>query len=132
MVWGGVSGYGKTKLHLFLRRAPTRRNPNKEVCVSVDSPVYQSMLAKRLLPDSKRIFKKKSWWFQQDGAPSHKSRSTIAFMEQLFTGRAHFLRPSRWPPCSPDLTPLDYRIWALMLIRMGKRVGINILNLLFP
>ena len=45
--------------------------------------------------------------FQQDGAPAHRSRKTIAFLT------AHVpdsIEPENRPPNSPDLNPVDYLI----------------------
>ena len=49
--------------------------------------------------------------FQQDGAPAHRSRKTVAFLT------AHvpdFIEPENWPPNSPDLNPVDYSIWGML------------------
>ena len=43
--------------------------------------------------------------FQQDGAPSHTARETVASVKK----KCHdFIAPGEWPPCSPDLNPIDY------------------------
>ena len=49
--------------------------------------------------------------FQQDGAPAHTARKTVAFLEE---SAVPFIRPNEWPPNSPDLNPLDYCIWSLV------------------
>jgi transposase len=55
MVWGGVSGMGKTKLG-FIERG-----------VKINSAYYQTnVLKKRALTDGRKIFGRKRWWFQQD------------------------------------------------------------------
>lgn len=48
-------------------------------------------------------------YFQQDNAPAHKSRETIAFLEQFFDTRI-----INFPPRSPDLTILDYFIFPYL------------------
>jgi hypothetical protein len=119
MVWAGVSGYGKTKLHFCLEKSPTARNPDREMCKNVDSAYYQAaILTKRALPDAVKIFGHKHWWLQQDWAPAHRSISTTQFIRRVF--KRSFDRQT-WPSSSPDLTPLDYRIWALMMQRLVKR-----------
>ena len=52
-------------------------------------------------------------WYQQDGAPSHTSRISMACLEEKFSaklisGKSEF----PWPACSPDLNPLDYFLWG--------------------
>jgi hypothetical protein len=52
-------------------------------------------------------------YFEHDGAPPHYTR----LMMQHFSDTFHKLWIGRgstinWPPRSPDLTPLDFRLWA--------------------
>jgi len=49
--------------------------------------------------------------FQQDGAPAHRTRETV---ELLQTEAPAFIPPTLWPPNSPDLNPVDYKIWSVM------------------
>ena len=49
--------------------------------------------------------------FQQDGAPAHRARDTVAFLERE---TPHFIPPTLWPPNSPDLNPVDYSIWSML------------------
>jgi len=55
--------------------------------------------------------------FQQDSAPAHRARETVQFLQQQIPG---FISPDLWPPNSPDLNPVDYRIWGLMQERVYK------------
>ena len=48
-------------------------------------------------------------FFQQDNAPAHKSRDTIAFLQQFFDDRI-----MNFSPRSPDLTILDYFIFPYL------------------
>src|SRR6218665_1025444 len=48
--------------------------------------------------------------FQQDGAPAHRSRKTVAF---LTAHVPNFIEPENWQPNSPDLNPVDYSIWGV-------------------
>lgn len=107
-VWAGVSGMGKTKL-AFLDQG-----------VRINSGVYQSkILKKRAKPDSQKIFGHNKWWFQQDWAPAHGSRSTLSYCHELFKGR--YWDKTMWPSNSPDLNPLDFSIWGLLEQRLDKR-----------
>jgi len=45
--------------------------------------------------------------FQQDDAPAHRARETIAL---LASETPDFISPSLWPPNSLDLNPVDYKI----------------------
>ena len=47
--------------------------------------------------------------FMQDGAPSHCSEETQAWIAQNFP---LYWAADMWPPYSPDLNPLDYNIWG--------------------
>jgi hypothetical protein len=108
MIWAGVSGIGKTKLRVIERG------------VKINSAYYQlNVLKKRAKPDGQKIFGRKQWWFQQDWAPAHGSKSTLAFCNAIFNGR--YWDKTMWPSNSPDLNPLDFSIWGLVGQRLGKR-----------
>jgi hypothetical protein len=47
-------------------------------------------------------------YFQQDGAPPHVAHQTINYLQEFFGGR--LANRDRWPPRSPDLTPLDFNL----------------------
>ena len=49
--------------------------------------------------------------FQQDSAPAHRARDTVRFLEQTTPA---FISPDLWPPKSPDLNPVDYKIWGIV------------------
>ena len=55
--------------------------------------------------------------FQQDSAPAHRARLTV---ELLRRETPDFIAPDMWPPNSPDLNPVDYRIWGLMQERVYR------------
>lgn len=46
--------------------------------------------------------------FQQDGAPAHNSRRTRDYLNEHFRSWIGTNGQIRWPPRSPDLTPLDF------------------------
>lgn len=53
--------------------------------------------------------------FQQDGAPCHRSKTTITMLDRTFKHRVLALGAKRghdWSPSSPDLSPLDYYLWS--------------------
>jgi len=45
--------------------------------------------------------------FQQDSAPGHRARQMV---ELLQSETPKFIAPDLWPPSSPDLNPVNYRI----------------------
>jgi len=49
--------------------------------------------------------------FQQDNAPAHRAQSTVEFLRHE---TPDFIPPDLWPPCSPDLNPVDYKICGCM------------------
>lgn len=52
-------------------------------------------------------------YFQQDGAPPHNSRIVIDYLQRRFGENVISTNgPVRWPPRSPDLTPLDFFVWG--------------------
>ena len=53
--------------------------------------------------------------FQQDSAPAHRVRETISLLERETPA---FISPDLWPPNSPDLNPVDYKIWSVMQQRV--------------
>ena len=55
--------------------------------------------------------------FQQDSAPAHRARRTLAFLQEE---NVSFWTPQQWPPNSPDLNPMDYSIWSLAVQGAGK------------
>jgi len=53
--------------------------------------------------------------FQQDNAPAHCARDTV---ELLRRETPQFTSPDMWPTNSPDLNPIDYRIWCMLQERV--------------
>ena len=66
--------------------------------------------ANSLLRDIRRL-SGNHFIFQQDGAPAHRSRQTVAFLNMKVP---EFIEPNNWPPNSPDLNPVDYSIWGAL------------------
>jgi len=48
-------------------------------------------------------------------APAHRTRETIELLRRETTD---FISPEQWPPNSPDLNPVDYKLWAIMQQRV--------------
>ena len=93
-----VSKASKTSVH-FVKKG-----------TKVDASYYRETLLQRcLLPE---ILQKSDdhCVFQQDGALSHRAKSTIEFLQCTMP---NFIELSVWPPNSPDLNPVDYAVWGL-------------------
>ena len=65
-----------------------------------------------MLPAIKKLVKRDDWIFVQDSAPSHQSNLVQDFLEKTLKHR--FIKCVVWPPCSPDVNPLDYFLWDLV------------------
>lgn len=97
MVSAGVSWEGKTDIHFIDTRT-----------TKVNSECYMKLLEDGLLPDCRRLYPENNYIFQQDGAASHTSKVTQAYLEQ---STPEFIKKDDWPPQSPDCNPMDYAIW---------------------
>ena len=62
--------------------------------------------------------------FRQDIAPTaHRAKDTIALLRRKTPS---FIGPELWPANSPDLNPVDYRIWNLIQKRVYQTAIRNI------
>jgi len=48
----------------------------------------------------------------------HKARETIKLLQRETPA---FISPDLWPPNSPDLNPVDYKIWGMMQYRIYQK-----------
>jgi len=71
------------------------------------------LLTRDLMPDIKQY--SDYFTLQHDGAPAHRARKTV---ELLKLETPDFITP--WPPNSPDLNPVDYKIWGILEERVYK------------
>jgi len=105
MVSVGVSKLGYTRL-IFV-------DPG----VKVNGTYYRDVVLPQLLTDMKNA-SGEYYIFQQDSAPAHRARETIALLQRETPA---FISPDVWPPNSPDLNPVDYRIWSVMQHRVYRK-----------
>ena len=61
------------------------------------------------------MFPGERWTFQQDSAPGQKAETT---QEWLARNVPDFIFTADWPSSSPDLNPLDYKLWAVLQARV--------------
>ena len=80
----------------------------------IDSKVYGRLLDTHVIPWIKKAYPDGKFFFQQDGATAHTSKSSQEKLLRELGGETHFWRKDMWPPQSPDLNPLDYGIWSLL------------------
>ena len=106
MVSAGVCYNGKGRLHFV---------PDK---VKVNTECYVNRLLPDLLQDCHDLLGE-DFVFQQDGAPAHTANRTQNFLEQ---NCPDFIKKDDWPPNSPDINPLDFYVWGIMLDRYEKQL----------
>jgi len=56
--------------------------------------------------------------FQQDSAPAHRARKTIKLLQRETPA---FISPDLWPPNSPVLNPVNYKICGVMQDRVYQK-----------
>ena len=103
MVSVGVSSLGCTEL-IFV-----------EPGVKINGAYYREVLLSQYLLPSIREPSGDYFIFQQDSAPAHRAYETVAMLRRETPA---FIPPSLWPPNSPDLNPVDYKIWSTLQDRV--------------
>ena len=82
--------------------------------VKVNGDYYHEVLLKeKLLPCIKEI-SGDNVIFQQDSAPAHTAHDNDDPIALLRRETPDFISPDQWPPNSPDMNPVDYKICAVM------------------
>ena len=83
--------------------------------LKIDSEAYQQTLLNMVMPEVQGWYRREAriHWMS-DGAPSHRSKSTQAFMARTYPT----IESCAWPPQSPDLSPLDFGVWGAMVQKM--------------
>jgi len=78
--------------------------------IKINGAYYRDVLLKQaMLPDIRAI--SGDFIFQQDNAPAPKARETVVLLQREVPA---FTAPNLWPPNSPDLNPVDYKVWGTM------------------
>lgn len=96
MVWAGVTTDGKKTPLIFIEEG-----------VKIDQGVYLHMLSEVVVPWVKEVYGESPLTFQQDSAPSHGAKLVQQFCDSMFSD---FWPKELWPPCSPDMNPMDFSI----------------------
>jgi inhibitor of nuclear factor kappa-B kinase subunit alpha len=79
--------------------------------VKINGAYYRDVLLSQQLLPVMRDVSGEFFIFQQDSAPAHRARDTVRLLEQATPA---FIPPDLWPPNSPDLNPVDYKIWGIV------------------
>ena len=90
---------------------------------------YVNMLSELLEAylDNVNLEARNQIYFQQDGAPPHQIHEVRILLERLFQDRWIATNgPIRWPPRSPDITPLDFYFWGYVKGEVYKRRYANL------
>jgi len=99
-----------------IHRVPQKTNESQHSAVK-----YLVLLRQGLLPEMWEL--SDFFTFQQDCAPAHRARPTVELLEKEVPG---FISSSLWPLNSPDLNPVDYKIWSLVQERVYQQPISNI------
>ena len=86
--------------------------------VKINGCYYREvLLSQQLLP---AIWQVSGNFFvlQQDSAPAHKAHETIKLLQREMPA---FISLDLWPPNSPDLNPVDCKIWGVMQDRVYQK-----------
>ena len=82
----------------------------------INAAYYTEHLLPQLREDCRSLMRNE-FVFQQDGAPAHTAHQTQDWLQQ---NCPDFIRKDEWPPNLPDVNPLDFCIWGLMLDKYEK------------
>lgn len=107
MVWAGVTQNGRTPL-VFVPMG-----------VKINAESYRELILEGCLkPWATKLFKKNRYVFQQVSAPAHRAKITQEWLKKHVPA---FIPPSLWPPCSPDLNPLDFCVWGILESKVSSK-----------
>jgi len=82
---------------------------------TVTGEVYLEMLCSSILPPIHALYENSELSYQQDGVPPHYHRDVRAFLDENLQGHWIGRRGTfEFPPCSRDLTPLDFYLWGTL------------------
>jgi len=81
----------------------------------VNSHYYRNvLLSQQMIPAIKQVAGD-TFVFQQNSAPAHRARDTSQLLQRE---TPDFIGLDLWPPNSPDMNPVDYKIWSVMQQRV--------------
>ena len=86
--------------------------------VKVDIAYYRYVLLSHQMLPAVRHLAGYLFVFKQDSALAHRARATAEYQRQA---RPEFISPDLWPPNSPDLNLVDYKIWGCVKERVYQK-----------
>ena len=107
-VWGAVTSHGVGPLIFFEQPASAECYIDEVLSKTIATPKG----IKSLFPQLRRT--PQYWLFQQDNDPTHKAKITQMYLRQ------HHVRVLKWPPRSPDLSPIE-NVWSMIVYRLRQR-----------
>ncbi|GFV57197.1 putative MhmaT1 transposase [Trichonephila clavipes] len=100
MAWRVVSYTGVSEIHF------------SEKGMKIKAKVYQKTILELLVkPLNINLFKENNWTNQQDSVPTHK---TFTIKQWWKDNVADFTENKKWPPSSPDLSPLNFKLYGVL------------------
>jgi len=79
----------------------------------VNGAYYRDVLLTQHLLPAIKLMSGGYFTFQQDSAPEHRARETIALLSRE---TPDFISPQLWPPNNAD----DYQIWSVLVERVYR------------
>ena len=124
-VYGGVTRYGTTRLHVVTGTTGHKsdfKNKAGGDARNITQGEYACVLRGTLLKEGQRIFSTQGlsqWTLQQDGDKAHGRASTaVEAFNRKSRGSTVSLLPN-WPSNSPDLSPIE-NVWAYVDREVAK------------
>lgn len=100
MVWAAVSETWRSPL-IFVEQG-----------AKINAKCYIENILTPMLESAKDHFGNDTLWtFQQDGATSHTANVTQNWCHDHLP---RFWSKEMWPPCSPDVNPMDFSVWSIL------------------
>lgn len=91
-------------------------------CISVNkvSKTSAKMYITNVLvkPLNHSLFHRNSWTFQHDHKPAHNVKIRQTWLSNTM---ACFIKTQDWPPMSPNLNPLIYKLWSDLKMDFSRR-----------
>lgn len=100
---------GSMKITVWAAIGPTGVLAHQLLKDNLTARIYCDLLQAHLPARIAPHFRRRRFFFQQDNAPQHKAKATMALLSQL--SKKHRFEILPWPPCSPDLSPIE-NFWS--------------------